>query len=193
MHSMDKYQTMIHFLKEIISLEPEVEEELRNSGKPKSLKQHDFLLKEGQVAKILYFVCKGCFRGFYYKDGKEITTWLAEENNFITSMSSWLTQEPSFEYIQAIEEAELIGISFEDMNRLYKKYHAISELARIINEQYYLELETHVNSLRLQTAKQRYEHLISHYPQVLRRVPLGYIASYLGITQETLSRIRAEK
>jgi CRP-like cAMP-binding protein len=150
----------------------------------------DFLTMEGKICNHVYFLERGCLRGFYNLDGKEITYWFAFENSFVTSFFSFITQKPCVENIQLIEDCTLWAISHENLQRLYDRHPDIERLGRIMNERYYVMLEERFVSNHFKEAKERYENIMKNAPHILQRVPLGYIASYLGITQETLSRIR---
>lgn len=148
------------------------------------------LVTEGKVCDKVFFLEKGCLRGFYNLDGKEISYWFAFENNFVTSFLSFITRKPGIENIQLIEDCTLWSVSYEQLQQLYDKHKDIERLGRIMHERYYVMLEERFVSNHFKEARERYDNLMTHAPHILQRVPLGYIASYLGITQETLSRIR---
>ncbi|HEY8937034.1 MAG TPA: Crp/Fnr family transcriptional regulator, partial [Cyclobacteriaceae bacterium] len=131
-------------------------------------------------------------RGFYNLDGKEVTYWFGFENTFVTSFYSFITKKPSVENIQLIEDCILWSISYENVHKLYDQHPDIERLGRIMNERYYVMLEERFVSNHFKEAKERYENLMVTSPHILQRIPLGYIASYLGISQETLSRIRSK-
>ncbi len=154
------------------------------------LRKGDFLITEGKVCNHVYFLEQGCVRGFYNLDGKEISYWFAFENNFVTSFFSFITRKPGVENIQLIEDCTLWAITYDDLQKLYTKHPDMERLGRIMHERYYVMLEERFVSNHFKEARERYENLLTHAPHILQRVPLGYIASYLGITQETLSRIR---
>jgi CRP-like cAMP-binding protein len=129
-------------------------------------------------------------RGFYTLSGKEITHWFAFENDFVTSFHSFITQEPTIENVQALEGSILWSISKERLNRLMTKHHEIESLVRKVYEKYYIRLEERYVNAQFKTATERYQQLLFENPHIIERVSLGHIASYLGISQETLSRIR---
>lgn len=151
-----------------------------------------FLITEGKVCSHLYFLEQGSMRGFYNLEGKEVTYWFAFENNFVTSFLSFITRKPGMENIQAMEDCALWAIAYDDLQKLYTKHPDMERLGRIVHERYYVMLEERFVSNHFKEARERYENLLTHAPHILQRVPLGYIASYLGITQETLSRIRGK-
>jgi CRP-like cAMP-binding protein len=108
-------------------------------------------------------------------------------------MYSFVSQKASYENIQAIEPATLYAITFDDLQKLYKNYPTFDKIGRLLTEQYYVALEERIMSLQFQTAIERYQSLMQNENYLLQRVSLGMIASYLGISQETLSRIRSKK
>jgi len=156
------------------------------------LSKNEFLLTEGKVCRHLYFLQQGALRGFYTLDGKEITHWFGFENDFVTSFHSYTTQQPAVESIQLLEGSILWRISKEKLTNLFDKHHEIERLVRIAYEKYYVRLEDRFVNSQFKTAADRYENLLHQTPRILERVPLGYIASYLGISQETLSRVRSK-
>lgn len=166
---------------------------LKNLGavlKQVELTKGELVITEGKVCQHVYFLEKGCLRGYYNLDGKEVTYWFAFENNFVTSFFSFITRKPAIENIQVLEDCTLWAITYEDLQRLYARHSDIERLGRIMHERYYVMLEERFVSNHFKEAKERYDNLLTHSPHILQRVPLGHVASYLGITQETLSRIR---
>ncbi len=167
-------------------------EALQDCFKKITLSKNESLLNEGQVCKQLYFLEKGAIRGFYNLDGKEITHWFGFENDFVTSFHSFITGDPAVENIQLIEGCVLWSISKEQLTQLLDQFHEIERLVRIVYEKYYIRLEERFVNAQFKTAKELYENLLEQTPHILERVPLGAVASYLGISQETLSRIRGQ-
>ena len=172
-------------------LSTEAQIALQESFEKISLAKNEYLLNEGQVCRQLYFLEKGALRGFYNMDGKEITHWFGFEKDFVTSFHSFITKEPAVENIQLLEGTILWAISKEKLTALFNQYHEIERLVRIVYEKYYIRLEERFVNAQFKTATERYENLLQQTPHILERVPLGCIASYLGISQETLSRIRS--
>lgn len=150
------------------------------------------LLKQGEICRYIYFIKEGFARGFYYQDGKEFTLWFGLENDIISSMYSFVCQKKSFESIEIMENSVLYCLEYAQLQRLYKQHIEINLIGRLFTEKYYIRLEERVMSLQFQTAQERYNQIIKTNPRLIQRATLGHIASYLGITQETLSRIRAK-
>ncbi|HTN47437.1 MAG TPA: Crp/Fnr family transcriptional regulator [Flavipsychrobacter sp.] len=186
---------MEHLLKHIRQFYPlsnEVNMALVDCFEEKTFTKNDFLLKENQVCRNLYFLQQGALRGYYLLDGKEITHWFAFENAFVTSFHSFITGKPSVENLQFLEGSVLWSISKEKLEQLYNRYHEIERLVRIVYERYYILLEERYVNGHFKTAWERYRDLLHNAPHILERVPLGHVSSYLGITQETLSRVRKQ-
>lgn len=145
----------------------------------------------GHTCRTIYFVKKGLCRIYYYKDGLDITEAFAFENSLIARVESLFTGKPSKKGIQTLEDSEFIGISSPALFDLYDQFPEIERLFRKIFESAYVDTVNRIESMQFHTAEERYKDLIKNSPDLLQRVPLKHIASYLGITQVSLSRIRA--
>lgn len=187
------FSTLIRQITRFKALSEEGRSALLGVVTQKTIAKGHFFAKGGKVCKELYFMEKGYARGYYELDGKEMTTWFAFENDLFTSFYSYISQKPAVENLVAMEECQVCQIRQEDLARLYKQFHEIESLGRLINEHYYVKLEERMNAKHFKTAKELYDLLLQDTPQLLQRVPLGHIASYLGMSQETLSRIRGKK
>jgi len=157
------------------------------------LAKNEHLLTEGKICRHLYFLEQGALRGYYNLEGKEVTHWFAFAPDFVTSFHSFITQQPAVESIQLLEGSVLWSISKEAATRLMNQHHEIERLVRIAYEKFYIRLEERFVNAQFKTAAERYQQLMDQTPHILERVSLGYIASYLGISQETLSRIRSKR
>jgi CRP-like cAMP-binding protein len=163
---------------------------LANCVQIKEYKNGDIILSQGNTNKHLYFLEMGLVRAFYYKDEKELTSWIFPENTLFISVYSFLTQTPSFETIEAIEDCKIYSISHSKLQELYNLHLDLNVVGRKLTEMYYVQMAERATNLRMIDSKTRYENFIKNYPNLINRIPLGYIASYLGMSQETLSRIR---
>jgi CRP-like cAMP-binding protein len=157
-----------------------------------SVKKGKHLLKSGEMCNYTYFIIKGAMRGYIKEAGKEITTWITSENEFATSIRGFHQHIPSFENIQTIEDCDLIGYHYEDLQYLYNNYIEMNIVGRKLLELYYSEAEERAYISRLPKASLKYDRFIATRGIIANRVKLKYIASYLGITIETLSRIRSK-
>jgi CRP-like cAMP-binding protein len=184
---MDKFLQSLNL---IYPVSPDLHEHLLDKLKLVILPKKGFLLKEGRICKNIYFINKGLARCFYIKEDKEVSSWFMKEGDLIISVESYFKQQPSYENIQAIEECELFSLSYEELHVIYHKFPEFNFIARVLTEKYYTLSEQRLFSLRMQRASERYAHLMNHFPEIIQRVPSTFIASYLGITLETLSRIK---
>ncbi|HPF08056.1 MAG TPA: Crp/Fnr family transcriptional regulator [Spirochaetota bacterium] len=150
------------------------------------------LLEEGDVSKYLYIVSKGCLRLFVIKeDGREVTAQFFFENQMVASMESAFTGKPGRMYLESIEESEVVVIRINDFRKISERFSEMNKFMVNFLQQrllYYTDLYT---SFILNTPEERYEKLLKDNPEMIERVPHHYIASYLGITAVSLSRIRS--
>lgn len=184
-------QTLFKHIQTYSPLSVEARSALEGCFNELVLPKNEYLLTNGMTCRQLYFLQQGAVRGCYDVDGKEITHWFAFENDFVTSFHSFITGEPAVESIQALEGCILWCISKEDLNKLFHYFREIESAVRIAYEKYYIRLEERFVNAQFKTAAERYEQLLQQTPHILNRVPLGQVASFLGITQETLSRVRS--
>lgn len=175
---------------EITFLSPTEWMTLVQYGSIRSLKKGENFITANQVNTKIAFILKGAFRFFYEKNDNEITCLLGFENNLIGSFESNILKQPCTQTIQAIEDSELFIIDYKDLEKLYDKSPKFERVGRIILEYYLAYLQQRVTSYLLDTPEQRYVRLINETPDILNRVPLQYIASYIGVTPVSLSRIR---
>ena len=151
------------------------------------------LISAGGCAGVAYFIERGMTRSFWLVDGEEITTSFSTEGGIVFSMDELYYGLPSEEYVETIEEVEAYRIRLDDLRELFATNIELANWGRIIHQNEYRRLHrSHKERLTL-PARERYEAFARQFPEVCRRAQLGYVASYLGITLPTLSRIRAGK
>jgi len=167
--------------------------DLNNSCKLLCVDKLSIIVKDGQFADKMYFIVSGCIRAFYHKDDKEITDWFAFEGDFMSSINSYHQNVSSKHNIELLEQTTFLEISRETIFTLTDKYHCFERLGRIAVTKTMLQLQERIVSIQFETAHQKYESLINMRPDIVQRVSLTHIASYLGRTLETLSRIRNPK
>ncbi|UBM61099.1 Crp/Fnr family transcriptional regulator [Candidatus Sulfidibacterium hydrothermale] len=155
-----------------------------------TIRKNGFISKEGLICDRLAFIRSGLMRSFFNIKGKETTTYFLGPGSIAVAMSSFIEMKPAFENIQAIEDSQVYILSKEDLESLYRKSWKWQQTGRVIMEQYYVIMEKRSIALQTLSAKERYDELMKEHPGLLLKVPLHYVASYLGISPETLSRIR---
>lgn len=153
----------------------------------------EIVVREGQFSDKVYLIVQGCARAYYLKDGKDISDWFAFENEFMSSIVSFFCNEPSPHYIEFVENSLVIEISRDSIDSLSDKYHDFERLISKVVTRTMLGLRERISSILFNKAEERYKQLIQIRPDITNRIPLTHIASYLGITLETLSRIRNPK
>lgn len=158
-----------------------------------TLNKGEIVVREGQFSDKAYLIVQGCARAYYLKDGKDISDWFAFENEFMASIVSYFGREPSPHYIEFVEDSIVIEFSRDTIDSLSSKYHDFERLISKVVTKTMLGLRERLSSILFNKAEERYKQLINTRPYVTNRIPLTHIASYLGITLETLSRIRNPK
>ncbi len=156
------------------------------------LKKGHVLVPQDTICQRIYFIETGLTRTFYYKDGKDVTDWLSAEGQFAVSISSFVTQQPDRRIVELLEPSVLWAISHTDLETLYQQHHEIERLGRLLISQGLLSLQQRFDDLHFAPALERYRKLMVLNPTLMQRVPLGMLASYLGMSAETLSRMRAQ-
>ena len=150
-----------------------------------------YLLKAGQTSNNIGFIQRGLLRCFYYQNKNDISSWFMKEGDMVISVESFFKQTQSFESIQALEECELYYIEYAELQYMYRNYYESNFIGRVLTENYYTLSEQRVNYMRMTRALEKYEAFEKSFPDFMQRVPLKHIATYIGVTVETLSRIRS--
>lgn len=160
---------------------------------PVNLRKGGYLIKPGASSNDLYWVMKGVIRGFIKEEGKEITTWINEENEVVGSIRNFGLEVETDEYVQAIDDASMIAIPHALITYLYANFPEANFIGRVLLEENYRGAEERAFISRIPNAEKRYKRFVATRGRLLNRIPLKYIASYLGMTLETMSRIRGKK
>jgi CRP-like cAMP-binding protein len=157
-------------------------------------KRKHLLLRHGETARNIYFILKGSARAFHLdSEGREHTSWFMSTNDLMISVYSFYRQNPAIENIEILEDSVLLSMSWDNLQILYAEFPEYNYHGRLLTEQYYIQSEERAILLRTKRPAERYHLLLAKYPDIIRQASLGQIASFLGITQETLSRIRGKK
>ncbi|AWW30437.1 Crp/Fnr family transcriptional regulator [Echinicola strongylocentroti] len=159
----------------------------------KFFKKGEVVVREGQYSKKGYLIVKGCSRAYYLKNGKDISDWFTFENQFMASVVSFFSDKPSPHYVEFVEDSTVLEFSKDTVDSLSEKYHDFERLIGKVVTETMLGLCERLDTIQFSRAEERYRHLLAIHPDITNRIPLTHIASYLGITLETLSRIRSPK
>lgn len=187
-------EPIIKYLSSIHEVSTELKEALEQNVRIKTYPANTNILKPGQIANNACYILSGLVRSYYIKDSdEEVTTKFLPENTIITSIFSFYSRKPGNEYITTIEETTIACFHYDNIQKLFKNFHEFNFIMRVVTERYLFFLEIEVYNLRKQSAEDKYAFFEKHFTQLLQRVPQKYIASYLGITTETLSRVRSKK
>lgn len=156
-----------------------------------TLRRNEILQPADRTCRTVYFMNRGIARIFYLKDGADITESFAFEDQVIARVESLFTGRPSRKSIQVLTDSEIVAIRAEDLSALYDRFPETERLFRRVFESLHVDLVNRIERIQFNSAEERYRALLSESPEVVQRVPLKHIASYLGITQVSLSRIRS--
>ena len=159
---------------------------------PKKFAKNEMILREGETCTNIYWVVKGLVRQFYYKNGKELTEYMATENSIVMCIESLFREKPSQLQIKALEPTILIAMPKSELEAVAMKSVNIQILYRKILEESLILSQIRADMLRFESAIDRYRKMVKRSPQLVLRAPLVYIASYLQMTPETLSRVRTQ-
>lgn len=184
---------LLNTLLEISPLSDETVTHLASILRPVSVSKKDFLSEPGKTSPKLYLIEEGTIREYFIdQKGNDISTWFGFENDIAVILSSFLSNEPSYTGLQALENCTLYSLTRDELFKMYEQFPDMERLSRLITEHYFITTERHHYGFRHLNASERYKELIENQPKILHRISLSHIASYLGISLETLSRIRAK-
>ncbi|MBC3787819.1 Crp/Fnr family transcriptional regulator [Spirosoma utsteinense] len=189
----ESMEPLLAFLQTLQPISPALETTISQLLRRDSLPRKQWLLQPGQVSDRLYFIERGVVRGYYLKEGKEVTSWFMREGDFIISIVSFYSRQPAREYVELLTDSVVWSINYTQLQQLYRDFPEFNAIGRLITEKYYVQSERRTQNLRMQTAPERYAQLLADFPAIFGRVPLKYIASHLGISPETLSRLRGRR
>jgi len=156
-------------------------------------KKGELVLQSHTRSSKIFIVKSGTLRSYYFQDGRDITAHFAFENNIIGAVDSILEQKQSLYNIEALVESKVMLLDYNEMECFLDKNPEFERLARQVSQFLYLDLVERLEGMMFLSAKERYHHLLTRYPTIDQQANLGHIASFLGVTQETLSRVRKLK
>jgi len=188
-------EQLIFFLNAIASsegwpLSSECLSYLRKIIKKRSIKQDEYLLSAGEVCTNLYFIQKGLLKCYYILRKKEVSDWFFGEGETVVSIDSFYDQVASNDFIQALEDCELFYVTYEEYLHLNKTFIEFNVVGRYLTNKYLRIWHQQARNIRMMTAEERYAFLLDKHPELIMRVPIRDLASYLDMSRETLSRMR---
>ncbi len=183
-------ENLLKFIVQFVDFNEEEIESVKDFIKVIKLNKNEIFINEGEIADQIAFTNSGYLRVFYNHEGEEITRDITPLHSFATALPSFVSQTPSYEIISAITDCELFVIKKEDLEYLYSNYPNWERLGRRIIEEMFVESQRRIYSFITETAETRYKRILKQYPDMIRDVPLKYIADFLGIKLQSLSRLR---
>ncbi|WP_236977729.1 Crp/Fnr family transcriptional regulator [Membranihabitans maritimus] len=190
---MDSERILKNIEKKYSPLSADCQKDFIDSSKINVFKKGDIAVREGQFSKKAYLIIEGCARAYYLKDGKDVTDWFTFENQFMAPIVSFFSQEASPHYVEFVEDSIVLEFSKDTFDILSDKHHDFERFISKVVTETMLGLCERLYTIQFNKADERYQHLLNIHPNIVTRIPLTHIASYLGITLETLSRIRNPK
>lgn len=185
--------SLLRLLESIHPLSAESEAYLTKTLKQRKIGKKDYLLKAGHTSNAVYFITEGLIRAFYLRGDKEVNSWFMKEGDMSLSIESFYDQKPSYENIQALEDCVVYYIDFRELEYMYNSFPEFNFIGRVLTIKYHKLWAQQLYSIRMQSAQERYQWLRANHPELLLRVPAKYIASYLDITEVTLSKIKGKR
>ncbi|AEW84863.1 Crp/Fnr family transcriptional regulator [Flavobacterium columnare NBRC 100251 = ATCC 23463] len=182
---------LIEELKKHIKFDNEIERFLKEECKTRSFKKGDILSQHNQFNHTVFFVNEGLLRMFYFENGKDITTNFYAEGKITANIDTLFENKPTRYNIEALENCIITTCNYEKLEELCMNSLTAANFSRYILGKFMLQMSKRISSLQYMTAKEKYIQLLEENRNIIQRVPLGMIASFLGISQETLSRIRS--
>ncbi len=187
------YQKLLQRLNQLVLLNPQQQRDLCAALKVIEVTKDDILLERGEVSDHIYFLTDGVVRSSCEIEGKDVTRWFSFEGDFASAYFSFVYRQPSEDAILPITDSTVLSLSYGALQDLSRRDTIWIDLNRHLLEYYYTTLQARVMAFQTKSTAQRYRSLLRNHPDIEEKVPLGYLASYLGMSQETLSRIRAKK
>ncbi len=185
-------ENIIALFNGIAPLPAALESHLRSILRPRYISRKEILLREGDIDRHIHFIEKGLVRAYYMLNDIEVSSWFMKEGNIFVSVQSFFFQEPSYETIEALEDGIIWGISYDQLQFIYKHFPEFNLHRATILEHYYALSEQRHYMTRRQLAYDRYVTLIEKEPELIHRVQTKHLASYLGLNTSTFSHIKAE-
>lgn len=191
-NTIESKNQIIKHVEQFIRVNDNLKTALLNRVSPVFFKKGDIIIDAGKPGTKSYYILSGLTRTYFLKDSKEVIEYFSSENEWANSPRSWRTGKPDIYYVDAIEDTAALCIHATDMVFLFDNFPELERYGRLSMTTLLDHLIERIVSFRFTTASEKYSHFKETYPAICHRIPLGMVASYLGISQETLSRIRAK-
>ena len=186
-------KTLQEAILEYTAIDESILPDILSRFREERFKKKEIVERSGATYRKLNYIAEGMAKLYYQRDGKDITGWFSKEGDFITANDSFFQKKPSLLNLEFLEDSLVYTITVHELEDLFMQYHQFERFGRKLTYELLVVLSEKMYSMLFQPAEKRYQLLTVHAPEVVARAPLGDIASYLGISQETLSRIRAQK
>lgn len=193
MKTIETTKNIFEHFETFITLSEKLKFELEKRIKHIVFKKGEMVLNANQICTESYFIKKGILRTYFLKDGKEISEYFCGIDEWVNSPKSFIQRKKDIYYIDAIEDTEAYYINVNDLVYLFDNFPEMERYSRLSMGTFFGHIMERITSIRFTTAKEKYDHFCQTYNGIYHRIPLGMVASYLGITPETLSRIRKQK
>ena len=177
------------FFNDYVPLPDSELEDIVSKFKKKKIKKNEFVLMQGEICKDLIFVQQGCLRLYYLQDDIEVSVWFALKHSSAIEIFSFISETPTSNYLQAIEDSEVLFLPKSELNKLYESHPKMQEMMRKFREDVILHLLERFTALPRDSAEKRYLDLLNK-PELLQTIPQKYLASFIGVTPTSLSRIK---
>lgn len=191
---LNDYSSILKNISKYVTLSDSEEKELTAIIKTTRVKKRQFIVQPGFTCQERNYVVEGSFRSYFVdNDGKDHTLQIALEDWFVADFHSYITRTPATLFVEALEDSVIFQLKYEDIEGLCERIHHLSEYFRKSTERAFAASRNRVQSNLSMTAEERFDRLTEKYPGIIQRVPQYIIASYLGMSAEFLSKIRANR
>jgi CRP-like cAMP-binding protein len=191
---MNPFEKLFTVLMTVYPLSDALKNYLSQRVKVLRFKKKHILLRPGEIANNIYFISEGLLRAYYTDEkGEEHTFWVMKELDMMASAFSFFTRQPGDLTIEVLEDCELIVIDHDTLEKTYKEFMEFNVVGRVLTQKYYALSDERAMILRMKSMTDRYWYMVDHYPELVQRIRQKYMASYLGMTSEHLSRVRKKK
>ncbi len=193
MKTIESTENIFKHFEEYITLSEELKSELEKRLNKEVFKKGELVLNADKICTESYFITEGILRTYFLKEGKEISEYFCGTDEWVNSPRSFMQRKKDIYYIDAIEDTEAYCINVNDLVYLFDNFPEMERYSRLSMGTFFGHMMERITSIRFTTAKEKYDHFCQTYHPIYHRIPLGMVASYLGISPETLSRIRKQK